>query len=114
MSNKIGINRVIAILDFFYGFFFGCSIFAASLAFIITPDFFSSILLAVSFFTVFIFLMIMIRYFRIRIELAQMSLDAQIKIHESQEKILHLLYSDSQYNLVDSTLDNNHTNAGSN
>ncbi|WP_172458473.1 hypothetical protein [Helicobacter muridarum] len=56
----------------------------------------------------------MIRYFRIRIELAQMSLDAQIKIHESQEKILHLLYSDSQYNLVDSTLDNNHTNAGSN
>ncbi|RDU71013.1 hypothetical protein CQA66_07305 [Helicobacter aurati] len=99
MNTKLENRKVLAILDFFYGFFFGCAIFAASLAFIIIPYFFSAILLAVSLFAIFIFLMLMIKYFRMRMELAQMTFDVQVRIYESQQQILHALGVDKEKHL---------------
>ncbi|RDU60391.1 hypothetical protein [Helicobacter sp. MIT 14-3879] len=101
MNKKVESRKILAILDFFYGFFFGTAIFAAALVFIVTPFFFSAVLFAVSIFALFIFLMIVVKYFRVRIEIAQKSLDIQIESKIFQEQILQMLKHNSQCNSKD-------------
>ena len=84
-------RRTIGLLDFFYGFFFGIAVFAASLTFIVISHLFSAILLSTFVFAFFMFLMVLVKYLKSRLEISQNLLDIQIETRLFQEKILEVL-----------------------
>ena len=88
---KAEFKRFLSIMEFIYGFLFGASIFAGGLTFLLAPDFFTGILLGVCVFSVFLFLVALIRYFIIRLKLSFRKLELQIESNETNALILQTL-----------------------
>lgn len=83
--NKTQIKRLLSILDFFAGLFFGIALLGGYLAFQMTYPLIASILSAIVVFGIFTFLMILTRYFIAKISLASRHNELLEKIIEGQE-----------------------------
>lgn len=89
--NKTEMKRLLAVMEFFYGFLFGVAIFGATLTFLLVQTFFVAILFAVCVCAFFLFLMVIVRYCIVRIKLAHQTFEIELESRILQEQVLKSL-----------------------